>query len=153
MKEFKEIMIKAQEKNINGQVWEQIQNKTENFLKEVSVNYPDKVKHFLHDLKDLVCFPPLSEDEAKKYVSAMQNKDGSIGGHWTLEQVRELAKSHPILTRFDCLDFYVAINMMYSDYYSSKRNAEDYVNLAVDFLDDKDAPHNKIRRYMSAMEA
>lgn len=152
MKYFKEIMEKAENKQLNGRIWEDIKNKTEMFFEDMARNYPEKVEHFLKDIKDMVCYPPLTEEEAKKYVSKMENKDGTMGGHWTLEQVKELGKSHPALKQFDCLDFYVALNMMYSDYHSTGKNAEYYVELAEDFLGDKDAPHNKMRRYMTAME-
>jgi hypothetical protein len=41
--------------------------------------------------------------------------------------------------------------MMYSDYYKPGRTTETYAMLAKDFLTDKDAPADKLKRYMEAM--
>lgn len=149
---YSEIMQKALKKNISKEVWQEIEHHTEHFIEDVSKHHPEKVKEFLRKLKDSVCYPPITEEEAKTYVSKMHNKDGSMGGHWTVEQVRELSKTHPALKNFNFADFYIALNMMYSDYYQPNRNMEEYAQLAIDFLGDKDAPKNKIRRYMEAME-
>lgn len=94
----------------------------------------------------------LTENEAKEYVAHMENKDGTHGAHWTLMQVRRLADGRPELKRYDCLAFYVTLNMMYSDYYRPGKTEDYYICLAEDFLDDKDAPEDKLRRYMEAME-
>lgn len=40
---------------------------------------------------------------------------------------------------------------MYSDYYKSGRSTDDYVTMAIQFMDDKDAPDDKATRYYRAM--
>ena len=94
----------------------------------------------------------LTKEEALEYVAHMKNKDGSVGPHWSLEQVKEYMSKHPEFDDLYLLDFYVAINMMYSDYYKPLRTVETYAMLAKDFITDKDAPADKVKRYMLAME-
>ena len=83
----------------------------------------------------------LSEDMANEWVAEMQNKDGSLGEHWTIEQTNAL--------KGDCdpIDFYAVMNMMYSDYYNSKYSTNDYVQLTKDWLNDPDAESDKTLKY------
>ena len=99
-----------------------------------------------------ICYPPLTEDQAKDYVAHMVNKDGSKGGHWTHEQTHSYMTSHEEYKDLNDLEFYVAMNMMYSDYYKPAYTTDNYAMLAKDFLSDKDAPKNKVVRYIKAME-
>ena len=152
MRTYKEIMKKAQDKKICSKAWDETDKLTQDFLDEMASLHPDRVQRYLKEMEDAVCFPPLTEGEAQKYVDGMTNKDGSKGAHWNLAQVKELAVKHPELKQFDCLDFFVALNMMWSDHYNPKRAEEEYISLACEFLDDKDAPKNKMRRYMEVMK-
>lgn len=88
----------------------------------------------------------LCPEELKKWAACMVNADGSRGAHWTLEQSDAAAHSAGIdLARAGISPeaWYVAINMMYSDYaptaikYGVDR-ADFYACLAKDFLLDKD---------------
>ena len=94
----------------------------------------------------------LTKEEALEYVAHMKNKDGSVGPHWSLDQVKGYMENHSEYDDLYLLDFYVAINMMYSDYYTPARSVETYARLAKDFIDDKDAPSDKVKRYMEAMK-
>ena len=49
----------------------------------------------------------LGEDLAKEWVSAMENKDGSRGGHWTWEETESIRKQYA--PDADPSDFYAAI--------------------------------------------
>lgn len=93
----------------------------------------------------------LSEEEALEYTESFVNKDGSTGPHWSLEQVKRFMANHSDYSMIDPNCFYVAINMMYSDYYRPTRTVETYAALAKDFLMDKDAPQDKLHRYIEAM--
>lgn len=42
--------------------------------------------------------------------------------------------------------------MIYSDYYKSGRSDDTYIELACDFIDDVDAPEDKVKRYWKAMK-
>ena len=152
MKTYKSIMAHVVAEKVAKEVWEEVTEITDKFMIEAEINMPAKVKHYLKEIEDLLLYPPFTEQEARSVVSGFVNKDGSRGGHWTIEQVREVAKNKPELKEFNCYDFYIVLNMMYSDYYNSKFNTEDYITLAIDFLKDEDAPKSKVRRYIHAMK-
>lgn len=63
--------------------------------------------------------PHFDEEMARKAVSKMENEDGSRGPHWSLEETTALANQHGINLngRFNRYDWYVALNMIYSDFY------------------------------------
>lgn len=90
--------------------------------------------------------------EAVEYVAHMKNKDGSVGEHWSMTQVKDYMAQHSELADLDPNCFYVALNMMYSDYYKPERTTTTYAMMAKDFLTDKDAPKNKLARYIQAMQ-
>lgn len=92
----------------------------------------------------------LDEKTIEKWMRGLHNEDGTVGPHWTKEQTTQVMRQKNI----DCdeNDFYVAMNMMYSDYYNaakkaSANNVDFYVNMAKAFLDDKDAGGNKLKLY------
>ena len=84
----------------------------------------------------------LSEGLANHWVDNMENEDGTTGGHWTIDSTEAHNPSH-----HDKWDWYVALNMAYSDFYSPKFNTDDYVRIANQILDDKDAPDDKLLEY------
>lgn len=83
----------------------------------------------------------LNEELAKEWVSEMENKDGSKGEHWTLEQTSQYAKN------YNKYDFYSVLNMVHSDYYNPKFDTQTYLELAYDWLGDKDVPEDKTLKY------
>lgn len=83
----------------------------------------------------------LTEDMAHKWVSKMQNKDGTKGPHWTMEQTSLHAGG------FNHNDFYAVLNMMYSDYYSPKFDTNTYIDMARDWLNDPDSGEGKTLKY------
>lgn len=93
---------------------------------------------------------PLTQTLAVAWVNEMENADGSRGPHWTMEQTKQVAQQQGITC--DPLEFFVAMNMMYSDYCKvAKKNncstTEFYADMAKAFLDDKDAKEDKLARY------
>lgn len=87
----------------------------------------------------------LNESIATEWVSHMENKDGTVGEHWTYEQTEQVRKQYA--PDLNGCDFYAILNSVYSDYFNSKLSTEDYINLAKDFINDKDAPKDKVLRY------
>ena len=79
----------------------------------------------------------------------MENKDSTKGEHWTYSDTTDVLKD--LGYDFNEADWYYVLNMMYSDYYKSGRSDDTYFELAYDFLDDKDAPEGKAKRYYLAM--
>lgn len=93
-----------------------------------------------------------TKDDARRWTEHMENDDGSMGAHWTLEQTTAVANS--IGVHVDPWVWYSAMNMMYSDYWESATRygvdrPEYYADLAKEFLFDKDAggPEAKIAGY------
>lgn len=92
----------------------------------------------------------MSKKEAEDWVDEMANADGTKGPHWSMEQSKALKERLDL--DLDSVEFYVALNMMYSDYCEAAKkfgvdSAEFYACLAKCFLKDKDAVPDKLERY------
>ena len=98
-------------------------------------------KHVEHKLYKMVYGEHLNKELSHKWVSQMENKDGTLGGHWTYEQTSQYAGSH------DKYDWYAIMNMMYSDYYNNRFDVSTYVELAKDWFVDKDVDEGKTLKY------
>lgn len=63
--------------------------------------------------------PHFNEEHARKAVSKMENEDGTRGPHWSVEETTALASQYGINlgNRFNRYDWFVALNMVYSEYY------------------------------------
>ena len=92
-------------------------------------------------------------EKAEEWLLNMINEDGTKGAHWSIEQTN---KYKPQGIKDYVWD--VALNMVYSDYYSvavanNVNTPEFYVGLAKAFLFDKDAknPHDKIAAYYNCI--
>lgn len=88
----------------------------------------------------------MTREEAEAWVHGMENADGSEGGFFSMAET----DAH----RGDCdsVEFWVAMNMMKSDYgVVAKRYGVDrpafYADMAHAFLDDKDANPGKLCLY------
>ena len=99
---------------------------------------------------------PLTKDQAMCWVASMENANGKLGGHWTMEQTEQVRKQKEI--ECDPVMFYAAMNMMFSDYCKvaekfNVNSAEFFAGMAKAFLDDKDAMPNKLARYYHGIAA
>lgn len=88
----------------------------------------------------------ISPDEGKRWADQMQNADGSVGAHWTMEQTDAVVEERGV-SLVDVLRWAwgVTMNMMHSDDYAVAAEfgvdrPEFYAALAQAFLMDKDAP-------------
>lgn len=129
---------------------EHLTKKIDHFVEDVREKHPDMVEHFLIKV-DLLLNPHFTKETSKYAVSKMQNKDGSVGEHWSRETTDKVLESKGY--NFNHCDWYYVLNMMYSDYYKSGRSDETYIELACDFLSDKYAPHDKAKKYYKAMHS
>ena len=105
----------------------------------------DKYVCVEYELHKIALGGHLGEHLAKKWVAKMNNKDGTRGGHWTWEQVSQVAREKGL--KYDLADFYAVLNMVYSDYYSAKMDLGMYIEMAKDWLDDADVGANKLLKY------
>ena len=87
----------------------------------------------------------LGKDLAECWVSYMENKDGTKGQHWTYEQTSQVLQDKGL--KYDPTDFYAVLNMVYSDYYNNKFDLNTYIELAKDWLNDKDVKNKLINYY------
>lgn len=99
--------------------------------------------------------PHFNEEHARKAVMKMENEDGTRGQHWSLEETSALASQYGISLsgKFNRYDWYVALNMVYSDYYkvllniTGSNNVKHYVEFAKAWLNDKDIDEGKMWYY------
>lgn len=82
-----------------------------------------------------------------EWAKEMQNADGSSGAHWSMEDTETVRKTRNIN---DCKpeDFWIAMNMMYSDYQGVAKKygidkPEFYADMARGFLTDKDSKQGR----------
>lgn len=93
---------------------------------------------------------PMTRARAERWVQGMRNSSGMPGQHWTMEQAKQLMARHGY--EDDPVEFYAAINMIWSDYAQAAQKVgcdkEDlYAALADAFLNDADARPEKLARY------
>ena len=99
----------------------------------------------------------LTEAEAREWVHGMEaaDKNCKSGGKWSWEDAQRVAKERGIHPEGQMMiDFYAALNMVYSDYCKVARehnvcNEEFFTDMAMAFLFDRDAidPTDKICMY------
>lgn len=83
--------------------------------------------------------PHFNEEHARKAVMKMENEDGTRGPHWSLEETSALASQYGISLsgKFNRYDWFVALNMVYSDYYkvllniTGSNNIKHYIEFAI----------------------
>lgn len=94
---------------------------------------------------------PFSLDMAQKWAQGLQNEDGTTGPHWTLDQAKQIMAKRGISG--DPNVFYAVLNSIYSDTvkvakkYGVGGNMEYYVDMAVAWINDKDAVPDKAAAY------
>lgn len=90
-------------------------------------------------------------EEAMDWVGKIKLPDGEYGAHWTIEQTTDIAAKCGIkLEQFNALEWYLALNMTYSDHYKTvteihpnniAKQVELYAQLSKDFLIDDDSQY------------
>ena len=100
--------------------------------------------------------PHFTEKCAMKVVAKMENEDGTTGQHWTINDTTTVANQYGISfnpRKYNKYDWYVAMNMVYSDYYKfitntlHSNNIKYFVDLAKAWLEDKDIDEGKMWYY------
>lgn len=118
------------------------------FVEEMRDVRPEMVNTFLLKI-DLILNPNFTKETAKYAVSKMKNKDGTTGEHWSYETTSKVLENKGY--SFDANDWYYVLNMIYSDYYKAGRTDDTYIEMAHDFLSDRDSPEDKAKKYYNAM--
>lgn len=94
----------------------------------------------------------LTKEQAEHWVEQMHGADGSHGGRWTWNEIRQYAANFGISGEQKMIEFYAIINAMASDYGKVAKKygvdkADFYADLAKAWLDDKDAVPGKAMIY------
>lgn len=95
--------------------------------------------------------PHLDRQMAEKWVSGMENRDGTTGPHFSWAKAQEIMQQHGI--DYDSVKFWVALNATYSDMcaFFKKYNIntiDTYVDHTLDFwFRDQDAVEDKLAAY------
>lgn len=100
----------------------------------------------------------LTRKDAEEWVAMMVipgDKPGETkrGGKWTFDEIKRYAGNYGMTTEQQIIDFYVAVNMMYSDYckvakeYGMDKGVEFFAKMAKAFLHDTDAVKDKLVAY------
>lgn len=118
-------------------------------LKNILLELMEKIEIIDHDMYEeieeklyvIVYGHHLNEELAHKWVKSMKNKDGTMGGHWSIEQTSQYASKH------HKYDWYAVLNMIYSDYYNQKFDFNTYLELARDWFEDSDGRDDKTLKY------
>lgn len=124
-------------------------NKVDCLVEGVRDMHPEIAEEFLVKI-DLILNPHFTKETAKYAVSKMKNKDGSTGEHWDYETTSRVLKARGY--EFDVNDWYYVLSMIYSDYYKQGRSDDTYIELACDFINDKDGPEDKAKKYFLTMK-
>lgn len=100
--------------------------------------------------------PHFDEEHARYAVEEMENEDGTKGPHWTVEETTSVANQMGINLRSEKhnkWDWYVAMNMVYSDFYKAVvamtggANTKHFAELAKAWVSDKDISEGKMWHY------
>lgn len=120
-------------------------------LKETDKQVYDDLELFLYKM---VYGCHFNEWLLEKALDEMSNEDGTKGGHWTINETKQVADELGFHSnKYNDYDFSYTMNMMYSDYYGSVPNdVSMYAKMAKKFLEDKDAPEGKALKYYLAMK-
>lgn len=97
----------------------------------------------------------MTRDKAIAWVESMENEDPAhpTGARWTMEEVKPYAAKHGIEEGTEeFIEFWAAMNMLYSDYYTVFKEynlitPDSFAKMAKAFLHDKDAMDHKLGRY------
>ena len=116
----------------------------------VEGRFRDGRRHEYHDRERHEEVGALTEATAKKWTDHMENEDGTKGAHWTMEQTTQLLKQKGLSV--DPVEFFAVMNMLYSDFCAvmkkyNANNADIYTDLALAWINDKDAEEHKTSRY------
>ena len=100
--------------------------------------------------------PHFTEECAMKAVKKMENEDGTRGPRWSVEEAERIASQYGVNLKgekFNKYDWFVALNMIRSDFYravvniTGTDNVKHFVELAKAWLNDKDIETGKMWFY------
>lgn len=105
-------------------------------------SHSDIYNKYKTELYEMAYGKHINEEMANKWVKSMVPR----GEHWNIDQTTNAM--HELGYSLNPIEFYVVANMMYNDYYNLvDTNEELALQLAEDWLDDKDSIEEKLYDY------
>lgn len=114
-------------------------------------SYEDHVSHYReHGKESYGKMMPRDDRSLRGWVEHMENADGTMGPHWTMDQAEKVMSQKQIAMNPE--DFWAALNMIYSDYCGvasemGVNHIDFYAAMALAFLNDPDAVPDKLGAY------
>lgn len=145
MKHFDVLLEKVNKFSKNTGDWSSMSYIFDKMISHYSEYHVEEFKDIFLKLYTKTFNYTFDADMVTLSVSNMKNKDGTIGAHWSLDQVRDViaSKKIDVVSSYNEFDFYYVISMMYSDYYNENLTPDEvvdyYVDLSLDFLEDVDS--------------
>ena len=94
----------------------------------------------------------LDERTAMEWVQSMKNADGGKSPHWTMDQVKQVARQKGLDKEIEPVELFAVLNALYSDYDPLFKKygvstIDFYVDMAKAWIMDEDAVENKAMAY------
>ncbi len=112
---------------------------------DLKTSKPYWYKNIEYSMHKIAVGHTIGEHFARKWVCSMQNKDGSVGGHWSYEETDSVKKQ--LNLNYDCWEFYAVMNYMYSLHCKQNADLNYYVELVKDWFEDKSATECKTLKF------
>lgn len=138
---------------------EEILGTLSDFLERSNSGNDDKAYRCLYEKAyGRTIIKELAETYVKSFA-VTDDSDRPNGMKWTAEQAYTIGNDMNVdWDKFSKWDWFVVLNMMYSDYYKTAKKFEHqdetefFASLACDWLCDSDAPKDKLYRYYFGMD-
>lgn len=145
METYRDIMCKIGERNETYEQMIEYKIVMEELMHELEKHDPNLYNKTISKLEEIAYHIPL--EKAKHIVMNMK----PYGEHWSYEKIKDFMQTKGIVGK--CEEYYLVMNMMYSDYYDVATNfghqsdPEFYFELAHSFINDVDGKKFKVQRY------
>lgn len=120
-------------------------------IAEVIEEHMDDDVMVMFEIDEAIYGPHMCEHVARHAVECMEHDNGGKGEKYPADITREHLRRHKSdADKVQAMewDFYYVMNMMYSDYVEVfGDDINTYSKLALKFIDDIDAPKDKVKRY------
>jgi hypothetical protein len=128
--------------NGNNEEMQELSEILEELMYKLKNNDPKCYHKYKMKLYELAYGKVLNEDIAVEWVESMQPES-----KWTMEETTSVKNQYGLNDISD-IDFYVVLNMMYSDYHKIiGENVDMYVKMAKAWLEDSDVAEGKLYNY------
>lgn len=130
--------------NSSSEDMEKLSDMLDSLICDLKEKNPLLYKKYKDELYCMAYGPKINDDIAKDIIK-------KIGEHWSYEETENVRNKYDY-DDLEPLDFYVTMNMAYSDFKEVFDDDLDlYAKFSKSFIDDKDAVEGKLYYYFSLM--